>query len=581
MAIQHAISSIGILLGLSILGGIVARRFNQPAAIGLLLLGMIFGPNVLNIVNDAHMLEFSIEIGATLLLFVIGLEFDLTKLKKVWVKSLLIALLKFGTVVFLAYEASAFVLGLDPSTALILGVLIAFTSTVVVVKILEDKGMIDREEIPLLLGILVFEDLIGVILLTFMTTLNGNIGFLGFIDGASSLILSLAILVIIFVIALISLRPLVDFLLRTGNHDDVINYLALVICAGFSYLAYALGVSSLTGAFLGGSLVATLPNSKHFHEAIRPYTLTFSSFFFIAIGTLINPAVVIQHKMLILGLLAIVLISRFIGVGFISYLFATLQGESAFFSSLAMISVGEFSLLIANAIPNPTIDLVTISAVLIAFSAILMSIGVGMHSSLYAGFGRAVPESFKERFEKFSDYVHNFTEQLGHETTASKHFRKEIARLAKSFVIALLVLAVLYRLAILLESVQLRWFFIGILATVAFVLGKNLIKAAIAARQTFVAVLTALDYSRNFTRSRKIMNCLLQFAAATMALISFPLVAYLLNLNWHFHYIPLLLLIIVAIQINRIVRLTSSFSSRCYMSMPEFKKIHVGASHGR
>ena len=211
MGVEQAVLDIGILLALALAGGVIAKRFNQPSAIGMLLAGMAFGPNVLNVLQNAEILTFSIEVGATLLLFVIGLEFNLRKLKKVWVQSLLIALLKFGTVVFLAYEASAFFLQLEPVQALMIGLLIAFTSTVVVVKILQEKGMIERDEIPTLLGILIFEDLFGVVLLTVFTNIQGS-GMAGILLNLSSLVLALVFLVGLYVIGLLTLRPLVKFI---------------------------------------------------------------------------------------------------------------------------------------------------------------------------------------------------------------------------------------------------------------------------------------------------------------------------------------------------------------------------------
>ena len=130
--------SLGILFLCAIVGGVIAARFKQPAVFGLLLIGALIGPNLLNLVQDVNMIRMIAELGAILILFVIGLEFDVSKLMKLGARSILIGLLKFAIVLFFGYETTL-LLGFSAKVALFIGVILSFSSTVVVVKVLEQK----------------------------------------------------------------------------------------------------------------------------------------------------------------------------------------------------------------------------------------------------------------------------------------------------------------------------------------------------------------------------------------------------------------------------------------------------------
>ena len=123
--------SLGILFVCAIIGGIIATRFKQPAVFGLLLVGALVGPHALKLVDNVDMITSMADIGAILMLFTIGLEFDVSKLMKLGARSLLIGLLKFAIVLFFGYQATL-LMGFSTKVALFIGVILSFSSTVVV-----------------------------------------------------------------------------------------------------------------------------------------------------------------------------------------------------------------------------------------------------------------------------------------------------------------------------------------------------------------------------------------------------------------------------------------------------------------
>src|SRR3989344_2771927 len=162
---------LGLIILFSILGGVLAVRFKQPSVLGLLIVGAIVGPYSLGFIKDTSLIEAAIEIGAILLLFTIGIEFSLEHLFNYGFRANIIAGIKLGTGFLLGYMASI-LLGFDVITSLYIGVILSITSTVIVIKILEQKGMSKRGEITLLITILILEDIFGVFALTFFSSLN-------------------------------------------------------------------------------------------------------------------------------------------------------------------------------------------------------------------------------------------------------------------------------------------------------------------------------------------------------------------------------------------------------------------------
>ncbi len=399
---------LGLILLFSILGGVLAVRFKQPSVLGLLLVGAIVGPNTLGLIKDTSLINSAIEIGAILLLFTLGIEFSLQHLLRLGLRVIIIAVTKLGAVFLFSYYASL-LLGLDFITSLYIGVILSITSTVIVVKILEQKGMSKREELPLLVAVLIMEDVFGVFALTFFSSLNAKVD-LAPLNLFAKLLISLTLMVIAYSIIQRILKPLIKWLIKYSA-EDTITFISIGLCGGMSFLAYLFNLSPSVGAFLAGNIVASLPNSKIFEKAIHPFILTFTSLFFFSIGTIVNFSSVLNSIYLILILLLVSLLSKFLSIGFGSYLFTNFDGRRAIFSGIAMLSVGEFSLLIAkeSAAVVTGIDLVSITAAIIVLSSIAMSILINYTDKIYGLTAKYVPAGVKENMNLTSKFINSIS----------------------------------------------------------------------------------------------------------------------------------------------------------------------------
>ena len=547
--------SLGILFLCAIIGGVIATRFKQPAVFGLLLVGAIIGPNSLNLVQDTNMIRMMADFGAILILFIIGLEFDVSKLMKLGARSILIGLLKFAIVLFLGYETTL-LLGFSTKVALFIGVILSFSSTVVVVKVLEQKEMFSRKEVPLLIAVLIIEDVLAVLALTFFSGVNGS--SLELISTFEHIVFSIAILIFAYFIVMRILRYGIHIILDNNSDESVLIFLSLGIGALLSYFASYLGLTPSAGAFLAGSLIASLPNAREYGRAIHPYALIFTAIFFISMGTLVDFKVVESNIALIGALILTILVSRLIAIGFLTFLLANFKNEQPFFSSIAMISIGEFSLLVAKESKkfNLGVDLVTITAAIIFISAILMSIGINYSGSFHSALNSKIPLKTRLKLERISDYMRKFFDQMEIENFFTKKMRSDSKFAFIFMILALFTFFILRRVALLVElnyhPVALYSFYILSAALMMYLL--NLIYTRLKAlHHTLSVILTNVDNSKNLKKCMRILNNLLIALLFFFSAMLFPFAMFALNLNIWANIIPFIFMVAALYFIRNLI----------------------------
>lgn len=554
--------SLGILFLCAIIGGIIATRFKQPAVFGLLLVGAIIGPNLLNLVKDKNIVGMMADFGAILILFIIGLEFDVSKLMKLGARSILIGILKFAIVTFLGYEVTL-LMGFSATVAIFVGVILSFSSTVVVIKILEQKEMFSRREVPLLISVLIIEDILAVFILTF---------FSGIKDSSRALILvfeqiffAIAILLFAYFVTIKILKYGINIILKNNSDESVLTFLSLGIGSLFSYFAFFLGLTPSAGAFLAGSLIASLPNAKEYGRSIHPYALIFTSIFFISMGISVDFDVIQSNLPLIIALMFTILISRFIAIGFLTFLLANFKNEQPFFSSIAMISVGEFSLLVAKESQKFDIgvDLVTITAAVIFISAILMSISINYSEGLHNALKPRLPLKVKLKLERISNYMRKFFDQMETENFFTKKLRSE-SKLAFIIIITTLFTFFILRNLFLIIEPKFHSFGLYIFYTIATILILYLLnliyKKLKIVHQTLAVILTNVDSSRNLKKCAKIINNLLLALLLFLLAMLFPFIIFVLNLNPWINIVPFGLIIVSLYFIRKLIVLIDGYS---------------------
>jgi CPA2 family monovalent cation:H+ antiporter-2 len=326
----------------------LSYRFKQPMVIGYIGAGMIIGPHTppFSLVFNLDVLNLFAEIGIVLLLFVVGTEFPIEKLRKIGRKAFLIALSEASGTFVAGYIVGQNVLGFPFFDSLFLALAISVTSTVIVMRVLEELGMIKDESSVLVLGVAIIEDIIVISMLAILQSV-GSIGGLSFADVGISVAITLAFIAGVLGVGSKIVPRLVDYVSRTNQHD-VLVVVILALVFGLSFIAYQLGISVAAGAFFAGVLIAESKSHSVSRVLATPIRDMFAALFFVSVGALMDISLLPLFIVPALILIAVSLVAKFLTV----YLAAKSQGFSKLTSLRAGIGLsssgGELALVVAK-----------------------------------------------------------------------------------------------------------------------------------------------------------------------------------------------------------------------------------------
>jgi monovalent cation:H+ antiporter-2, CPA2 family len=337
------LSEVLIILGLSVLVILVFHRLRLPTILGFLITGVIAGPYGLKLVSVSHEVEVFAEIGVISLLFIIGLEFSLKTLATIK-RTVLLG----GTFqVFLTIAVTLvtlYLFGFSWQNALFMGFLFSLSSTAIVLKSLQDSNEINTPHGKVVLGILIYQDIIVVAMMLVSPMLGGNNENL----LSTFLLLGLKLLIIILVTIYGSryFVPKLLFAVARTKSKELFVLAIVVICFSVAWLTSAFGLSLALGAFLAGLIIS---ESEYSHQAtsnILPFREIFSAFFFVSIGMLLDIGFFLNHILLIVSFTIIVGVVKFFIAGSAA-LILRYPPRTAFIVGMDLFQVGEFAFILS------------------------------------------------------------------------------------------------------------------------------------------------------------------------------------------------------------------------------------------
>jgi len=328
----------------ALLGGVVALRLRQPALVGYLLGGVVFGPHGLGLIHSAERIDAFAQVGVALLLFAIGVEFDLRTLAAVGRVAVGGGLLQIA-VTTLVVAPILLVLGTSPGAAFIFGFLIALSSTMAALKILDERGETDSLHGRIATGMLIIQDL-SVVPVTVLLPILSQAPERLFL--AVSLAAAKAVL-LLFGTYLLAARALPWALLRVAaaRSRELFILMMVTLALGTAFATEELGLSIAFGAFLAGLIVG---RSEVGHRALSetlPLRDVFAAIFFVSVGTLIDPRFLLANVAIILPVAAgVVLIKLVVTTGIVRGF--GFDGRTSLGVGMALAQVGEFSLVLGQ-----------------------------------------------------------------------------------------------------------------------------------------------------------------------------------------------------------------------------------------
>ena len=338
------LQDLAVIFAVSLLVILLFHRLKLPALPGFIVAGVLLGPGALGLVADVHQVESLAEVGVILVLFTIGIEFSLGRLREMGREVVIGGLTQVGlTVGASALAARAF--ALPWTVALLLGFLVALSSTALVLKGLTDQGEIDAPHGRLATGVLIFQDLCVVPMMLVLPFLAGRAA-----GGAAGLALALgkAVLVVIGVLVVaraVVLRALAEILKTRSRELFLIAIILLGILTALG--TAAAGASLALGAFLAGLVIS---ESDYGHQAMAellPFRDVFISLFFVAVGMLVQVQFIRDHPLLAVGGVAVIMagkaLAAAVGPALLGY-----SGRVALLAGLAVSQIREFSFVLAR-----------------------------------------------------------------------------------------------------------------------------------------------------------------------------------------------------------------------------------------
>jgi CPA2 family monovalent cation:H+ antiporter-2 len=350
------ITTIAAALGLALIMGFIATRLKLPVLVGYLTAGIIIGPATPGFVADAELSNQLAEIGVMLLMFGVGLHFSLNDLLAVRRIALPGAIFQIAVATLLGLSA-AILWGWSVATGVVFGLALSVASTVVLLKALESRGLLESVNGRIAVGWLVVEDLVMVLVLVLLpplaTSLSGNVPSAG--PGDRGLLTTLALTIgqvsIFIALMLIVGRRLFPWLLWqiAGSGSRELFTLCVVAAAvGIAYgSAELFGVSFALGAFFAGMVMRESPLSYRAAEESLPLRDAFSVLFFVSVGMLFDPKVLIAQPLRVLVVVAIIVFGKSLAAFFLVLLFRY-PLNTALTVSASLAQIGEFSFILAN-----------------------------------------------------------------------------------------------------------------------------------------------------------------------------------------------------------------------------------------
>ena len=330
---------IGLVIIFAAIGAIAARLFRQPLILGYIIAGVVIGPAVLGLIGDMSVIQTLAELGIAFLLFFIGLEFDISKIKKLGLSVSVIGIFEVALITIVGTLLAC--IFLDFTAALYIGFILAFSSTMIVVKLIIDKKEMDTLHGRIILGILLIQDVIVVIALPFLATAGATIT----VSYIFQIILGL---VIMFLLVILLQKYILKRVFRVAtDNQEFLFIFALAIAFVFMGISYIFGFSLAIGGFLGGLAVATRPYNFEIAGRIKSLKDFFAVLFFVSLGSLLTfDSMGMNAVWVIVIAIGVVLILKPVIFFFLLKAFK-FSNRVSLLTSTSLAQVSEFSLIIA------------------------------------------------------------------------------------------------------------------------------------------------------------------------------------------------------------------------------------------
>ena len=385
---------------------LICKKFKQPIVLGYIVAGILAGPyfNFLPTVSDREDLSLWADIGVIFLLFGLGLEFSFKKMINVGKAAMITANANILFMLYLGYS-TGILLGWSTMDSFFLGSMISMSSTTIIIKAFDDLNVKKHRFTDLVFGVLVVEDIMGILMLVLLPTiaLGANI------DGEAlfgSVMKLVSFLVLCFIVG-IYLVPTFLKKIEVFLSDEMLLLITISMCFGMVYLANYSGFSSALGAFIMGSILAESSPIQRIEKNIRPIKDFFGAVFFVSVGMMVNPAMFVTYAWPIFLITLIVVVGK-VAFSCLGFIVSGQPVKTSILCGFSLAQVGEFAFIIASLGMSLKVLDAQIYPIIVAVSVIttfLTPMMIKSAGSFYKFVLKVSPESWRKYIDKTEEPV--------------------------------------------------------------------------------------------------------------------------------------------------------------------------------
>ena len=380
---------------------LIFKKLKQPTVLGYILAGIFAGPyfNFLPTVSDQQNLTIWADIGVIFLLFGLGLEFSFKKMMNVGKSAMITAMVNILFMLFLGYNIGL-LLGWSVMDSFFLGSMISMSSTTIIIKAFDDLNVKKQKFTDLVLGVLVVEDIVGILLLVLLPTIAlGNT-----IDGKELALSTLKLVFFLVLCFVIGIYIVPTFLKKITGFltDEMLLLITISMCFGMVLLATSSGFSSALGAFIMGSILAETEIIERIEKNMKPLKDFFGAVFFVSVGMMVNPAMFIQYAWPIF-VITLIVISGKVAFSCLGFVFSGQSLKTAVQGGFALAQVGEFAFIIASLGMSIGVLDAKVYPIIVAVSVIttfLTPMMIKSSEPVYKQLGKRLPASWNKFIEQ-------------------------------------------------------------------------------------------------------------------------------------------------------------------------------------
>lgn len=339
-------SDLALILVTAGITTVIFKWLKQPLVLGYIIAGIMIGPYFpwFPVVTDHESVETWSEIGMVFLLFAIGLEFSFKKLKKQAGTVGITALTELVSMCVIGFLLGK-LLGWSQMDCIFLGAMLSMSSTTIIAKAFEDLKMKGEKFTGSVIGVLVVEDLAAILMMVILSTLAVSTT----LNGSELLysVIKLVFFLLVWYVGGVFLIPTILKWTRKFMSEETLTVFAVGLCFSMVWLANKVGFSSALGAFIMGSILAETLEAEMIHKLTTPIKNLFGALFFVSVGMMVNPIILVQYwwQVLVITIVVVVLKSLSSGIGM---LFSGDNLRNSVRAGMCFGQIGEFSFIIAT-----------------------------------------------------------------------------------------------------------------------------------------------------------------------------------------------------------------------------------------